>query len=169
MRKHLKNRLIPMRYLLFIAMLFSLSASAQVYRSTFGIRLDDEQIGASYTHRILDQTTVEGFMDLGKRQVTTAIFGRQHVKIAGRRLNWYGGAGPMYGTLKDHGDFYGCIVNLGAEYKFMLFPVVISFDMQPQIYLGNSHPDWWTFQSVFSLKYVVSKSKKKKEERKKKN
>lgn len=150
-----------MRIILVIVSLVSMTAQAQVYKSTVGLRLDDEQIGLSYTQRFLDQTSAEAFVDLGKRQISAAVFARQHFKLVGRRLNWNVGAGPMIGTLKDHGDFYGGIVNLGADYKFMLFPVVISFDLQPNIYLGNSHPDWWSFQSVFSIKYVLVKDKKK--------
>lgn len=149
-------RFIAILYIL----LFSFIGQSQIYKTTGGIRLDDEQFGMSVTQRVLPSTSVELYADLASNNFQTGINARQHVKLAGRRLNWYPQAGAHIGTFKNYGSFGGVDIGIGAEYKFILFPAVISFDMMPSIHLAGNHPDWWNFNTVFSIKYIFVKDKK---------
>jgi hypothetical protein len=50
---------------------------------------------------------------------------------------------------------------MGIEYKIMIAPVVISFDVNPAFHTGGNHANWWDFQTVFSIKYILIKDRKK--------
>jgi len=135
---------------------------SQLYKTTWGVRLDDSQFGLSLTQKLAKKITIESFADFDKSELRYGANFRFHSKILGRRLNWYKGVGAIGGLLKPETSFYGASAVVGADYKFMLFPLVVSFDLNPIVYLSPSHPEWWSMQTVFSLKYVLVKEPKKK-------
>lgn len=140
--------------------LLAVLANAQIYKSTFGLRFDDSQLGFDYTQRILPSLTAEAFLDLETSEIRAGAAVRPHFKIAGRRLNWYPTAGVFVAQRRQVGSAWGVAPGVGAEYKFMLAPVVISFDIVPHIYLTPSFPDYFNFQTVFSIKYILVKDKR---------
>ncbi len=145
--------------LFFHSLLLPPIASAQLYKTTAGIRLDNEQFGLALDQKIYKQLTATAAFDARSNDLRATGLLRYHIKILGRRLNIYPGAGVHVGTYKNYGSYHGFDLLLGAEYKLLLLPVVLSFDFQPAIHSGGSHPDWWNLQSVFSIKYVIHKQK----------
>jgi hypothetical protein len=150
----MRNSLI----LLFI--LVSFNGSAQLYKSMMGLRLDDSRIGLSYTQRVLPEVSLQVYGDLASTFVQSGFVARKHMKIAGRRLNWYPIAGVHAGFFKDFGGFSGVDIGIGGEYKFILAPVAISFDLVPSVHIGGSHPEWWTMSSMFTIHFILVKDKK---------
>ncbi len=148
--------------LVLFLLIVSLSGEAQLYKTTWGVRLDDNQFGLSLTQKIAKKITIEAFSDFDESELRFGANARFHSKILGRRLNWYRGVGAIGGLLKPNISFWGASAVVGADYKFMLFPIVVSFDVNPVFYLSQSHPKWWSMQTVFSLKYVLVKEPKKK-------
>lgn len=146
--------------LIVFAMCVSVGAQAQIYKSTFGLRFDDEQLGFSFTQRVLPTVSVEAFLDLEKTEIRSGAVIRPHLKLAGKRLNWYPMAGAFVTQRRQVGSAWGVLTGIGAEYKFMLAPVVISFDVVPHIYLTQDFPDYFNFQTVFSVKYILVKDKR---------
>lgn len=150
-----------MRYVLIASSLFlTLSGYSQLYKTTFGARLDDAQFGMSLTQRILPKTSIEVYGDMTSNNVQAGAVIRQHLKIAGKRMNYYPIAGVHTGYMKDSGSFSGADLGIGAEYKFILMPLAISFDVVPSVHFLGNHSDWWTFNTVFSIKYVLVEDKK---------
>ncbi len=135
--------------------------SAQLYKTNLGIRLDESQFGLSLDQKIYKQLTAQVAFDAKTREIKATAFARYHLKVIGRRLNVYPGIGVHTGTYKDHGGFSGFDMLVGAEYKMMILPVVLSFDFSPAFHTAGHHPDWWNFQSVFSIKYILVKDKRK--------
>jgi len=130
---------------------------AQTYQSTFGLRLDSRAFGLTAVHRIARHTSLEGIGLLEAKSATGIALVREHFPILTRRLNWYVGLGAHVGALKDVGNFWGVDGQLGAEYKFNLLPIHISFDVRPCFHV-NGHPDWFEKQTAFSIRYVLVKS-----------
>jgi hypothetical protein len=50
-------------------------------------------------------------------------------------------------------------LTVGVEHKILLIPFSVGFEINPSIHIMGSHPNWYTFQSVFSVKYVIIKDK----------
>jgi hypothetical protein len=146
--------------LMIAGFLCALSASGQLYKTSFGLRLDDSQLGFNFTQRLLPTLSAEGFLDLETNEVRAGAALRPHFKLAGKRLNWYPTAGVFVAQRKNVGSAWGMVPGVGAEYKFILAPVVISFDLVPHIYLTPSFPDYLNFQTVFSVKYILVKDKR---------
>ena len=136
------------------------AAQAQIYKTTFGVRLDDQQLGFNFTQRVLPTVSAEAFLDLETSEVRAGAAIRPHLKLAGKRLNWYPTLGAFMAQRRQVGGAWGIVTGIGAEYKFMLAPVVISFDMVPHIYLTPDFPDYFNFQTVFSIKYILVKDKR---------
>jgi hypothetical protein len=150
-----------MRYFLIVLILFiSQAGISQLYKTTFGARLDDAQFGLSLTQRILPKTSIEVYGDMTSNFVQAGAVVRQHLKIAGRRMNYYPIVGMHTGYYKDRGGFSGSDLGIGAEYKFILMPLSMSFDVVPSVHFIGNHADWWTFNTVFSIKYILVEDKR---------
>ena len=148
---------------------FSTSTYSQLYKTTWGVRVDDSQFGLNLTQKLAQKITVEGFIDFDQTELRYGGNLRFHRPILGRRLSWYPGVGAFGGLLKPKTNFWGASFLVGADYKFMMFPLVISFDVNPIVYISTSHPEYWSMQTVFSLKYVLVKEPTKKKRWFKKN
>lgn len=135
--------------------------SAQLYKTNIGVRLDESQFGISLDQKIYKQFTATAAFDAKSNEIKASALARYHLKVLGRRLNIYPGFGPHWGVVKEYGEFTGFDLMIGAEYKLMLLPVVLSFDVNPSFHTGGNHPDWWNFQTVFSIKYVLVKDRAK--------
>jgi len=139
------------------------SMSAQVYRRSVGVRMDETSFGLSVVQRVLKPVTVEGIADFRKQDLSLALVPRIHGKILGRRLNYFIGAGAQAGLVKVSSQklqpFWGLGGMIGLEYKFNLLPIHISYDFRPLVQL-EGHPDLLGFQSAFAIR-LVRKSEKK--------
>lgn len=145
---------------LLLLVLLPILGAAQLYKSTFGLRFDDAQLGLSAAYRFQQRLSAEAFVDLDRDEFRAGSNLRFHNKLAGRRLNWYPIGGLFLASRKNVGDTWGFTPGIGAEYKFILAPVVISFDFAPHIYLTRDFPDYWSPQTVFSIKYILVKDKR---------
>lgn len=137
------------------------SLPAQLYKTNIGVRLDESQFGVSLDQKIYQQFTTTAAFDAKSNEVKATAIARYHFKVLGRRLNIYPGLGAHWGVVKEYGDFSGFDLLIGAEYKLVLLPVVLSFDVNPAFHTAGHHPDWWNFQTVFSIKYVLVKDRAK--------
>lgn len=137
------------------------SGHSQLYKTSFGLRFDDDQLGFSLTQKVAKPFTVEVFADADKTEFRYGGIIRHHSRIAGRRLNWYQGLGGHGGLIKNGNKFYGVNGVIGAEYKFFLFPIGISFDFNPLIHLSPGTDTLLDTQTVFSIKYIIVKDRKK--------
>jgi hypothetical protein len=146
--------------LVFLFLLFSLTVSAQKYRTALGARIDRNDFGVSLQQKILERSTLEGIFAVGSRDATGTVLFERHFPILGKGFNYYLGGGAHVGTLKDHGTFYGGDVILGTELKLPIFPLLLSFDIKPAMHVN--HEDWFDFASGFSLRYILVKEKKEK-------
>jgi hypothetical protein len=155
-----------MRYLLpgilVAALLMAQQLKAQVYRRSFGVRLDETSVGISLVQRIAKPVTVEAIADFRQRDFSVALVPRVHGKLIGRRLNYFVGAGAHAGWVKIDSrrlqSFWGAGGMIGLEYKFHLLPIHISYDIRPLVQL-DGHPDLFGFQSAFTIR-IVKKAEK---------
>ena len=134
-------------------------ATAQKYKSAAGLRMDGQLIGLTYSQRFFNRTTAELNVDLRSREARVSAIGKFHKPILGQSLTMFVGGGYHFGTYKDFGGFNGADLTLGIEHKIILLPFSIGFEINPSIHLAGNHPDWYTFQTVFSIKYVIRKDK----------
>lgn len=141
-----------------------LSTNAQVISpNAIGIRLgNNDGFGSEVSYqRLLDgKTRLE--LDLGWRNNNnynalklTGI--HQWVMPIVNRLNWYVGAGAGAGFYDDNRNnnnqvFISANGNLGIEYNFKI-PLLLSFDLRPEISFNNNYSDGIDVDSGLSLKY----------------
>jgi hypothetical protein len=134
-------------------MLFGIAFSSQaqdISKNAIGLRLgDNDGFGAeiSYQRGLSANNRLE--LDLGWRNSKEV----DAIKLAGlyqwvwnidKGLNWYAGAGGGVGSWsysidaqKDNGTFLFIAGNLGIEYNFD-FPLQLSLDIRPEIYLNSN-------------------------------
>lgn len=155
------NLFLKSLFLVIILWIASLQVSAQLYKTNLGLRLDESQFGISVDQKIYKQFTAQAAFDARENEIRATAFARYHIKLLGRRLNFYPGLGAHTGILKEYGRYDGFDLLVGVEYKIMIAPVVISFDVNPAFHTGGSHANWWDFQTVFSIKYILVKDRKK--------
>ena len=136
------------------------NCNAQKYKSAAGIRIDGgKMLGFSYSQRFFKRTTAEFNLDFRNNEVKTSIMGKYHKRLLGKSLTLFGGIGYHAGSFKEEGGFSGGDVSIGAEHKILILPLTVSFELNPSIHITGEHPDWYTFQSVFSIKYILIKNK----------
>jgi hypothetical protein len=144
---------------------------AQVYKRSFGLRLDETSFGLSLVQRIARPVTIELIADFRQKDLSLALVPRIHGKLIGRRLNYFLGAGGQAGLVKNTTQeirpFYGFGGMMGLEYKFHFLPIHISYDVRPLIQL-EGHPDLFGFQSAFAIRIVLKSEKTKWKEKMKK-
>jgi hypothetical protein len=134
-------------------MLFGLALHSQAQdlsKNAIGLRLgDNDGFGAeiSYQRSLKSNNRLE--LDLGWRNSNEV----DAIKLAGlyqwvwnidKGLNWYAGAGGGLGNWsysidgqKDNGTFLFIAGDLGIEYNFD-FPLQLSLDIRPEIYLNSN-------------------------------
>lgn len=147
---------------LIVFFLVSSNLPAQVYRRSFGVRLDEASFGLSLVQRVAKPLTLEGIADFRQKDLSLALVPRVHGKLIGRRLNYFIGAGAQAGWVKIDSQklqpFWGLSGMIGLEYKFHLLPIHISYDFRPLVQL-EGHPDLFAFQSSFAVRLVLKKEK----------
>ena len=140
--------------MLIASLIIGLSFSAQAQKSSknaLGVRLgDNDGFGGeiSYQRALSDNNRIEA--DLGWRNSKdvdafklTGIY--QWVWNLDGGLNWYAGLGGGLGSwnyddnhgINDNGTFGFVAGDLGIEYNFD-FPLQVSLDIRPEIYLNSS-------------------------------
>ena len=153
-----------------LILLFACSSlSAQKYISAFGVQGGNGEIGLTFQQRILEKSTIEGLLTFSGSHVTLHGLYEFHEPIITKGLNFYVGAGPHVGTLKENGPFWGISTMAGVEFKFPVMPLVISGSIRPEFHLG--HPKSIEIQGGFSVKYVIisNRDRRKKQRKKRKN
>ena len=138
------------------------SVYGQKYKSAIGLRVDGgKMVGVNYTQRFFKRTTAELNLDFREgNQVVTSLVYKIHKPLVGRGLTLFGGVGYHFGNYKDLGSFSGGDFTVGVEHKIVILPFSIGFELSPSIHLSGVHPDWYTFQSIFSVKYVLIKQRR---------
>jgi len=141
------------KVILSAAMLFGMALSTQaqdISKNTLGLRLgDNDGFGAeiSYQRGLSANNRLE--LDLGWRNSKEV----DAIKLAGlyqwlwnidKGLNWYAGAGGGLGSWSystngqsDSGTILFIAGDLGIEYNFD-FPLQLSLDIRPEIYLNSN-------------------------------
>ncbi len=159
-----------MKYLfsLLILIFCCSSLSAQKYITALGIQGGDGEIGLTLQQRIFEKSTIEGLFTFSRSHFTLHGIYEFHRPIITKGLNFYVGAGPHVGTLKDNGAYSGLTTIVGIEFKFPLMPMVISGTMRPEFHLG--HPKSTQVKGGFSVKYVIisDRDRRKRQRQKKK-
>ncbi|WP_396138862.1 hypothetical protein [Flavobacterium sp.] len=141
------------KVILSAAMLFGMALSTQaqdISKNTLGLRLgDNDGFGTeiSYQRDLTANNRLE--LDLGWRNSKEV----DAIKLAGlyqwlwnidKGFNWYAGAGGGLGSWSystngqsDSGTFLFIAGDLGIEYNFD-FPLQLSLDIRPEIYLNSN-------------------------------
>jgi hypothetical protein len=141
------------KVILSAAMLFGMALSTQaqdISKNTLGLRLgDNDGFGTeiSYQRGLTANNRLE--LDLGWRNSKEV----DAIKLAGlyqwlwnidKGFNWYAGAGGGLGSWSystngqsDSGTFLFIAGDLGIEYNFD-FPLQLSLDIRPEIYLNSN-------------------------------
>ncbi|MFK7756717.1 MAG: hypothetical protein AB8B53_07280 [Flavobacteriales bacterium] len=153
-----------MRVLLIICLLIGFGSvnhcNAQKYKSALGLRVDGgKMLGLTYSQRFFKRTTAEINLDFRNQEVKTTILGKYHKRLLGKGLTLFGGVGYHIGNFKDEGAFTGADITLGVEHKILILPLSVSFELNPSAHITGEHPDWYTFQSVFAVKYILVRNK----------
>ncbi len=136
--------------------------NAQKYKSAVGVRMDGGMFGFVYSQRFFKRTTGEVNVDFRSREVKTTFVAKFHRPLTGKGLTFFGGIGYHLGNYKEFGGFSGSDFTVGFEHKILALPLSISFEINPSVHVTGEHPDWYTFQSAFSIKYILVRHKKKK-------
>jgi hypothetical protein len=145
-------------FVLVSALLATLPAAAQKYRTAAGLRSDGSNYGLTIQQVFLPKATLEGLAMFAPRERSATLLAERHFGILGPSLNYYFGAGGHLGTNKDDGTFWGLDGIIGAEYKIAFIPFVISLDFKPTIEYNSA--DWNRFPTAFSIRYIFLKKKK---------
>ncbi len=124
---------------------FSLTASAQQYKTALGIRLSSSQAmvnnAVSVKHFLNESTAIEGLISLGDPWAIGALL-EIHKPLGESGLNWFYGGGAYVGfmksynpnTLKNETDAnFGTQGVLGLDYKFANIPLNLSLDWKPEL------------------------------------
>ncbi|RTQ53675.1 hypothetical protein EJV47_02760 [Hymenobacter gummosus] len=139
------------------ALLLTLPAAAQKYRTALGVRLGSGNYGLTAQQKIFEKTTLEGIALLRSREVTGTVLIERHFPILGPSLNYYFGAGAHAGRHKDFGAVGGFDAMVGAEWKLPILPFVVAADFKPSFELNND--EWLRFPTAVSVRYVLIKEK----------
>lgn len=141
---------------------FALQSHSQRYKTAIGLRADGgKMIGLNVTQRFFKRTTAELNVDFRQgNQVISRGMVKFHKRLVGKGLTLFGGVGVHYGNYKDLGTFTGGDFSVGLEHKILILPFSISFELTPAVHLAGEHPDWYSFSSIFSVKYILVKHRR---------
>lgn len=159
---------------------------AQTYNTTLGIRMSNtnsyRQFGVTMQQRWAKRLTFEGIFQTDFRDNHTAHWLiERHQPLIGRRLNWYYGAGPSFGSEESFRRVpetnekiftYGnrtIGVDVIAGLELTLLRLNISLDVKPNFNMVGRE-NWMTVQTGISVRSVLISQKevekrKRKEER----
>jgi hypothetical protein len=150
------------KWLLGVLMIaLNVKSHAQVYREALGVRLTENNVGVSLVERLGNHLTVEGIGQKTKVDINLSASIRIHKNLIGNRLNWYFGGGAQVGFMNNSNITYrGVHAVLGAEYKMILLPVLISVDMRP-MFNFYPYPNNLPLEFGLGIRYVTKKDEKK--------
>lgn len=146
----------------FFLIFILLTASAQTYTTSAGLRLGDG-IGISVRQKLIKRTTVEGlFYKHQKSDLTLAgAMLDHHMPVLTKRLNLYmgGGFGRAFRQPNEsaHASFNAFMLNAGLE--FTISRLNMSWDFVPVIPIG-AEDEGLIPMTAFSLRYVIIKKSK---------
>lgn len=152
----LKNLLIV---LLLTTAAFWSTASAQSYKSAFGLRLGYEN-GLTLKQFIAPSSALEGLLSFSPHyfQLTGLYLYQQPMQNA-PGLDWFVGLGAHLGSVHKK-KYDGGRLLLGAdliggfEYTFPSAPFNVSLDWKPAFNLAGSYNDHWFASLALSLRYT---------------
>lgn len=152
----LKNLFIV---LLLSATAFITTASAQNYRTAFGLRLGYDN-GLTLKHFVSPSSAFDGILSFSPNyfQLTGLYIYQQPMQNA-PGLDWFVGAGAHLGGVHDKKHdgskaMIGADLIGGLEYTFPVVPFSISLDWKPSINLSNSYNSYWYASLGLSLRYT---------------
>jgi hypothetical protein len=118
------------RFLVVVALAFSAPSfmDAQAYITSGGIRLGTE-LGLTIQQKIPGTNTIEGIVTTNKYRWQIQGLFEHHRRLIGKRLNYYYGIGPHWGSEKAYGKYFGITPITGLE--FTIAKLTISYDYKP--------------------------------------
>ncbi|MBC8172803.1 MAG: hypothetical protein H7X71_02760 [Chitinophagales bacterium] len=145
-------------FIFFISTSFVFS---QKYITAGGLRMSKNEVGLTVQQHIFETVTVEALAMFNIEEYYFSAMLEKHDKILwGEGFNSYFGAGPRYGKYITDSTYFGADFVFGAEYKMLLFPVVLSADIKPGFRFEQDN--WFELGVGVSIRYILIKEKKKK-------
>lgn len=155
------------RFLLItVCSLCIITAHAQKYGTSLGLRLGDQRYGISLRQRVMSGFTGELLFEVEPAAYQLTVLPKYHLPLIGEGLNLYMGAGAHVGELKHFGTTYGFDLMVGIEWKLPLLPLTLSTDIKPAYNVQDQ--DWFEFPAAISVHYVLAKETKSKRQKKRK-
>lgn len=130
---------------------------AQKYITSAGIRIGSD-LGLTFQQLIYSRNTAEAILQTNPYRFSATALGQHHLRVLGKRFNYYFGAGPHFGQEKGYGNFTGVSGQAGVE--LTLTGTTAAIDYKPAINIkgGSSY----VFHDVaISLRHVIIKRKAK--------
>lgn len=150
-------------------MLLGLAFTAQsqeIAKNALGIRPGNNNgfgVETSYQRRLSNNNRLEfnlGWRDMRDYDAIKGLALYQWVWNLDGNFNWYAGAGAGiaswdYGGTEedDNGTSVFATGNIGIEYGFKEFPLLLSFDARPEIGSGNYDDDNFEFDVGIGVKF----------------
>ncbi len=151
-----------MHRILFLFFTFLITQThAQRYVTAGGVRFSNEGFGLTVQQKLFDHTSIEGIGQINFNEASfTAMIEHHNNILFTKSFNVYAGIGPSIGTyLLSDSSYVGFNIILGAEYKVLLLPILISADIKPAFKLQEE--DWFHMSLGLSFRYVFIKEKRK--------
>lgn len=131
--------------LAFFAIVLSLSASAQPYQTSVGLRMGLES-GLALKHFINDGTAIEGLFSTRWNNISvTGLYEVHNEAFEIEGLQWYYGGGVHAGFGNRYINSFAAGLDgiIGLEYTFRDFPFDISFDWKPSLDIVGDFSPWF--------------------------
>ena len=140
------------------AAIFS-TASAQSYKSAFGVRLGYDN-GLTLKHFVAHSNAFEGLLSFSPNYFQlTGLYIYQIPMVNAPGLDWFVGLGAHLGGIYEK-HYSGSKTLVGAdligglEYTFPSAPFNVSLDWKPTFNFSNSYNDYWYAGLALSLRYT---------------
>jgi len=145
--------------ILLFAVLLSISASAQNYKTSLGLRAG-VPYGLSLKHFMSRSVAVEGILaSRWQGFVATALLEKDAPTGSYPNLHWFWGVGAHIGFWDSNpyvnttGSVVGIDGILGLEYTFDEIPLNLSLDLLPSVNIFGS-TGWGGINGALSIRYV---------------
>jgi hypothetical protein len=156
---------------LFFALLLSLPAFSQKYKTAAGVRFDNG-FNLTVQQYITNGWTAEGILHtpmINSKDLGVTLLAEKHRKILFRGTNFYTGAGVHYywqqNSVREADEINENVMGISgiAGMEFTLGRINLAVDWKPELHLtgGQARPFEWNGASV-SLRYIIEKRERKK-------
>ncbi len=156
---------------LLLVLLFTVSASAQRYKTAAGVRFDNG-FNLTVQQYITKGWTVEGILHtpfIASKDLGITLLAEKHHKILFRGTNFYTGAGVHYywqqNSARESSEIHDNVMGISgiAGLEVSLGRINLAVDWKPELHLSGdqARPFEWNGASV-SLRYIIEKRERKK-------